>query len=303
MSRESKGESVSRRVENKVSWTAQGTLIVRAVSSKEKNQYYRCDDNIAPLLTPGFSNPLRRWLYRVVAKRIVSGGSYEQVIARTKYFDAVFQGIPGNVEQVVIYGAGFDSRAIRFRSQLANKRVFELDAPITQAAKIERLNRLNLEMPPDLVFVPIDFDKDSLERKLDEVGFQKGRLCLSLLEGLLQYLRPESVDEIFHQIEAYSSKGSILAFDYPYSSRIREVGIPPQGGIFSPDSLGARLGEKLHFGIEKGGIEPFLLKYGFQLVDESDSPRLEKRFFTDNYGRLVAHIRGTRNILVTAIKA
>jgi methyltransferase (TIGR00027 family) len=135
-----------------------------------------------------------------VTERVASRGSYEQVIARTKYFDAIFQRLSRDVEQVVIYGAGFDSRAIRFKSQLAHKRVFELDAPTTQAAKMERLNRVNLKMPPGLVFVPIDFGKDSLERKLDEAGFREGRVCLSLLEGLLQYLRQESVENIFRQI-------------------------------------------------------------------------------------------------------
>ena len=293
MHRKSTGNNMNRRVENKVSWTAQGTLIARAVSSTEKNQYLRCEDDMAPLLTPGFANPLKRWLYRVVTKDIASRGSYEQVIARTKYFDAIFQELPGNVEQVVIYGAGFDSRAVRFKNQLANKRVFELDVPTTQAVKKERLNRLNLEMLPDLAFVPIDLDKDSLERKLDEVGFQKDRPCLSLLEGLLQYLQPETVDNTFHQIGAYSGEGSVLAFDYPYSSTQRKENIY---------KWASRFGEKTHFGIERGGIEPFLLKHGFRLVDESDSPQLERRYFTDNSGRLVAHIRGSRNVLVTAIK-
>jgi methyltransferase (TIGR00027 family) len=288
------------RTANRVSWTAQGTLIARAVSSTEKNQYLRCDDNIAPLLTPGFANPLRRTLYRVVTKYIASRGSYEQIIARTKYLDALFRELPGNVEQVAIYGAGFDSRAIRFKHQLANKRVFELDAPTTQAVKIERLNRLNLEMPPGLVFVPIDFGKDSLQRKLDEAGFRKGRVCLSLLEGLLQYLRQESVEDIFRQIGEYSGKGSTLAFDYLYSATLRGENVYKGKNNWVKDT--ARFGEKWYFGIEKGEIKSFLSRYGFQLLDESDSPKLEKRFFRDDNGRLVAQIFGSRNTLVTAIK-
>lgn len=268
-------------------------MIARAVSYTEKNQYYRCEDNIAPLLTPGFANPMKRWLYRVVTKYVASRGSYEQIIARTKYFDAIFQNLPDHLEQVIIYGAGFDSRAVRFKNQLVDKIVFELDVPTTQTAKIERLNQSNLEILPYLVFVPIDFDKDILEQKLDEVGFKKDRLCLYLLEGLLQYLQPESVDNIFHQIGTYSCTGSILAFDYSYSSMQRKENIY---------KWASRFGEKTYFSMKKGEIEPFLLKYGFRLADESDSPRLERRYFTDDKGRLVAHIRGSRNILVTAIK-
>ncbi len=212
---------MNKTIKNHVSWTAQGTLIARAVSFTEKNQYYKCNDNIAALLTPGFANPLKKLLYKVVTKYFTPRGSYEQVIARTKYFDTLFQEIPSNVEQVIIYGVGFDSRAIRFKNQLNNKKIFELDVPITQATKKERIKWLNEEMPLNLVFVSIDFNNESLEQKLDEVGFQKGKVCLSLLEGLLQYLRPESVDAIFHQIETYSSKGSILAFDYLYSSILK----------------------------------------------------------------------------------
>ena len=60
---------------------------------------------------------------------------------------------------------GFDSRAIRFKNQLNNKKIFELDVPITQATKKERIKWLNEEMPLNLVFVSIDFNNESLEQK------------------------------------------------------------------------------------------------------------------------------------------
>jgi O-methyltransferase involved in polyketide biosynthesis len=58
---------------------------------------------------------------------------YEYIIARTKYIDAAFiQALKQDFDQVVIFGAGLDSRELRFQDINQATKIFELDAPITQ---------------------------------------------------------------------------------------------------------------------------------------------------------------------------
>src|SRR6516225_1540425 len=60
--------------------------------------------------------------------------------ARTRYFDDVLlEEARAGLEQLVILGAGFDSRSIRFSDELRGARVFEVDMPQVLALRAERL--------------------------------------------------------------------------------------------------------------------------------------------------------------------
>jgi Leucine carboxyl methyltransferase len=103
--------------------------------------------------------------------------------------------MPG-VEQVLILGAGFDSRAYRL-AQLRDVAVFEADHPATQAAKRRMLRRGLGQIPASVGFVPVEFGADDPAAKLAEGGFGPGKPTLVLWEGVTNYLDPVSVDSTF----------------------------------------------------------------------------------------------------------
>ena len=278
------------------------TCLSRACSALETNRCYKSDDHIAPLLLPGFLMPflqvsLTRKLFSKVA---APKGIYEYVIARTKYIDAVFrQTLAEQFEQILIFGAGFDTRALRFQDAMGKTRVFELDVPVTQQAKMSQYRKRHLAVPRNLKFIAIDFDKESLSMKIDDAGFYKQQRSLFILEGLVMYLQPESVDATFQTIREYAGKGSWVVFDYIYASVLRNEGsCYGEKGIVKTVS-GA--GEQWHFGIEKGQIEQFLAGYAMRLVDHKDAKDLEKAYFSDSNGKLIGSVNGT-HCLVTAEK-
>jgi len=278
------------------------TCLSRACSAFETNHYYKSNDYIAPLLLPGGLKSFlhislaRRFFTKVAAPR----GIYEYVIARTKYIDAVFrQALVENFDQILIFGAGFDTRALRFQDAMENTRVFELDAPATQQAKIGQYQKRHLAVPLSLTFIAIDFDKESLSMKLDEAGFCRQRRSLFILEGLVMYLQPKSVEETFQVIRDYAGRKSRVVFDYIYASVLRKEGICyGETGIVQTVS---DAGEQWHFGIEKGQIEEFLAKYEMQLIDHKDAKDLEQTYFSDSNGKIIGRVNGT-HCLVTAEK-
>jgi methyltransferase (TIGR00027 family) len=294
--------ALKRRIESTTSRTAEMTCLSRACSAFEKNHYYKSNDYIAPLLLPSGLKPFlhvslaRRLFTKVAAPR----GIYEYVIARTKYIDAVFrQALVENCNQILIFGAGFDTRALRFEDALENTRVFELDAPATQQAKIGQYQKRHLAVPPSLTFIAIDFDKESLSMKLDEAGFWMQRRSLFILEGLVMYLQPESVEATFQTIRDYAGRGSWVVFDYIYASVLRREGINyGETGIVQTVS---DAGEQWHFGIEKGQIEEFLAKYEMQLIDHKDAKDLEQAYFSNSNGKIIGRVNRT-HCLVTAEK-
>jgi methyltransferase (TIGR00027 family) len=274
----------------------------RACSALEKNHCYKCDDTLAPLLLPAGLKPLlhmmlvRRFFTRVAAPT----GIYEYVVARTKYIDALFrQALMENFDQILILGAGFDTRALRFQKDMKNTWVFELDSPATQQAKIGQYQKRQLAVPPNLTFIAIDFDKESLSKKLEAAGFRRRRRCLFLLEGLVMYLQPRSVDGTFQIIREYAERESWVVFDYIYASVLRK-----EGGYYGETEIVQTVSdadEQWHFGIEKGTIEEFLAEYEMRMLDHKDAKDLEKAYFSDSNGRIIGRINGT-HCLVTAEK-
>jgi methyltransferase (TIGR00027 family) len=291
-----------RRIETATSRTAQWTCVSRAASALEGDDHYRSDDQIALLLIPAFLKHLLRvpLFRRLFGQVIAPKGIYEYTIARTKTIDAAFrEALAAGFDQVLVFGAGFDTRAIRFQTEAAETRVFELDVPITQQAKLDQYAKRGLTVPANVTFISIDFDREALAEKLEGAGFAKGARTLFVLEGLLMYLQPESVDETFRVIDAFAGGGSEVVFDYVRASVLRQAG-SHYGGRAIAETV-TKAGERWHFGIEEGELEGFLARYGLEVGEHLDAEELERRYFTDASGRIVGRVNGT-HCLVRARK-
>ena len=136
-------------------------------------------------------------------------GMFEYLTGRTQFFDrAVMDAIARGVTQIVIAGAGYDGRALRFRAD--GVRFFELDLPATQDDKRARLARLDV-VSDDITFVPVDLaDRDTAAR-LASAGHDEKRPSLFVCEGLLLYLEQPVVEALFGAFRARAAPGSTLA--------------------------------------------------------------------------------------------
>ena len=295
-------EDSPKRIEYRTSKTAEMTCVTRAASFFEKNSCYKSEDYIAPKLLPSFMLPfIRMKIVRNIYKNIMSPkGIYEYIIARTKYIDTVFNdSIKKQFEQVLIFGAGFDSRGIRFLPLDSKTKIFELDVPITQNAKIAQLKKRKIKIHTGIIFVPTDFNKEFLEEKLADSGFENDKKTLYLLEGITMYLKPEAVVSTFQMINKYSSKGSEIVFDFIYSSVLRREN--KYYGEYDIYEFVSKAGEGWTFGIEKEQVKSFLNEYDFQIIDLADTEKLERIFFTDTNGKPAGKVNGT-HCIVRAVK-
>jgi len=201
-----------RRIETKTSRTAEFTCMSRAASYMETREGYKGDDSIAYILVPGFIRLVLRFprICQLYHKLFAPKGIYEYVIARTNYIDSVFMDVlEKGFDQIVIFGAGFDSRAQRFDHLNKSTRIFELDAPITQEEKLKAFEEKNIMIPENLVFVPINFNKERLAEKLPNAGFEEGRKSLVLLEGVTMYLSHAAIESTFGYIRDVSGRGVV----------------------------------------------------------------------------------------------
>ena len=74
--------------------------------------------------------------------------TYGYLIARTAFIDYIFKNsLSENIPQIVILGAGSDTRAYRYQELLGKTRIFELDIAPKQKRKIEILNDEKIDIP------------------------------------------------------------------------------------------------------------------------------------------------------------
>ena len=285
-----------KRIETKSSRTAEMTCVSRAASYFEKNKYYKSNDYIAPKLLPGFMVPfVKMSIVRNLYKKVGSPkGIFEYIVARTKFIDSVFiENLEAGFQQIVIFGAGFDSRGIRFISGYPDASIFELDVPTTQNAKITQLKKRNISIPKNIDFISIDFNK------LIQSGFEKNKKTLFLLEGLLMYLDSYSVQETFQMISDNTIKESEIIFDFVYSSVLKQ-----EHRYYGEKDIAKyvkNVGEGWTFGIGEEELELFLENYSLKVKEKKDSKALEDLFFKDENGELQGKINGTHCIVRAAV--
>ena len=139
--------------------------------------------------------------------------------------------------------------------------------------------------------MPIDFDKESISRKLVKGDFRREEKTLFILEGVLMYLQSESVDQTFKTIRELALPYGEVVFDYIYMSVLRQENV--HYGEKGTAGVMAKAGEQWHFGIEEGEISNFLEGYGLNLLDHRTASDLEEMYFKDQNNHIVGHINGT----------
>jgi methyltransferase (TIGR00027 family) len=126
--------------------------------------------------------------------------------------DAVRDAMTRGATQLVILGAGYDGRAWRMK-ELAGVRVFEVDHPATQNSKRLRVS----ELPPPIGsvnFVPVDFERESLDAALDAAGHDRARPTCWIWEGVVMYLTHDAMRATLAGIAARSAPASTVIVNY-----------------------------------------------------------------------------------------
>jgi methyltransferase (TIGR00027 family) len=282
-----------RTIEYQPSETAMATCFLRALAAHDERAEIRGADDFAELFLPEErAAPLkdaaaRQW---IMNHRLIPG-MYEFIVARTAFFDdAVQRSLRDNIPQMVILGAGYDSRPYRFQRLIQETRIFELDAAPIQRRKQEVLHQANLGVPKQIVFVPVNFDRDGLSDVLLNAGFDRSREALFVWEGVTYYLSARVVDATLSSIRSVALAGSTLCFDYAAlsSKALEEDGVT---------QLRERLksnypGEPASFGIPAGIIESFLASRGYAIREHLTPSEAASRYLTLHDGSLAGRLPG-----------
>jgi len=266
---------------------AQGIALIRALEFEKPSAERICNDTLARK----FINPAFYWfgkLFAGFAERR-NPGVMGFMAARCRYMDDYLEEcLAGGIGQLVILGAGLDSRAYRFDALKKMGRVFEVDQPATQSGKVGRIKKNFGRLPDHVGYVPIDLNTEDL-RKLLSAGYDPGKKTLFIWEGVTPYLTADAVDRTLAFVAENSAAGSSIVFDYLYASALTAK--EKRREILRMQRAQRFTGEGLIFGIQEGKIEEFLLARGFVGIVNATADDLHRKYFAgENWKRPVAPI-------------
>jgi len=273
--------------QTQVSTTAQGIALARALEYTRPPEQRVCNDPLARRL---MSTPFYLFgrLFASYGER-KGPGVIGFLVARCRYIDDyLLECLAAGIQQLVILGAGLDSRAYRIEQLKQGVRVFEVDQAVTQQAKLAKLKRILGQLPSYVTFVAIDFNSEDLQ-KLFEHGYTRQAKTLFIWEGVVHYLTAQAVDQTLEFVHRNSAPGSSIAFDYIYSSALTEA--HKRGEVVRMQRASRYTGEALAFGIEEGQAEQFLQARGYTGIKNVSSADLKRAYFTGaNQTRAVAPV-------------
>ena len=192
--------------------TAQGVAkqrLIETIASPDKrviNDPYADSFVIGSGFMKLMGHKLNAWLSEKLAP-----GFHEHLIARTKFIDElIVKSAINGIQQYVILGAGYDSRAHRLELPSSLK-IFEVDQPEVSDNKLAKLPK-ELPNSENVTYVNIDFSYQSLTEQLIGAGFNQEKSTIFTLEGVSQYITKEAVSSTIKELASLTRDTNSIFF-------------------------------------------------------------------------------------------
>jgi methyltransferase (TIGR00027 family) len=199
--------------------------------------------------------------------------------------DALSEAVERGVRQIVILGAGLDTFALRNPHGALEVRIYEVDHPATQRWKLERLAEAQIALPPWLLLVPVDFERDDLGEKLAAAGFQQNSPTFFTWLGVVPYLTQDAIGRTLGYVS--SIPNSEVVFDYmepaeSFSGELREIEKARTEQL-------KKMGERSLSRFEPAGIRALLGSHRFCAIKDIDYRQIASRFGPAVHGLAPGH--------------
>jgi len=205
-------------------------------------------------------------------------GAISSGIARTKYIDDLLENsVKEGSRQVIILGAGFDTRCIRL-DFLKNASVIEIDHPDTSNYKANVLKKSVGHLPQNVTFQQADFNKQSLTEIASRAKINFSIPTTIIWEGVTNYLTKEAVDNTFAFTKMFSSSFTII-FTY-----IDKNVLENPNHFKGTEKIFANLKENEEewiFGFDPKKVRTYLQQYDLKLVEDLNAIEYRNRYMPE----------------------
>jgi methyltransferase (TIGR00027 family) len=219
------------------------------------------------------------------------------IVLRNRYAeDCLREAAEGGVRQYVLLGAGYDTFAYRQPQWAAGLTIFEVDHPVTQAAKQELLAKSGVELPENLRFAGVNFEAESLREGLERAGFDFTRPAFFSCLGVLVYLDDRAIAGLFEFVGARPA-GSEFVFTFSQPDAALDAREAESRAKIK--STVSEMGEPWRSYFEPERLREMLMGAGFSVVTFLTPAEAEERYFRGRTDALRAprHVRLGRAVV------
>ncbi len=282
--------------------TALGAAVYRLIEQFQPEETRLFNDPVVKYL---FSTPIRALVQfacirnYTIKRYDITQGIYGAQICRTRYIDdAVQAALSQGIRQLVILGAGFDTRPYRLAG-MEGVKVLEVDLPSVQEDKKKKLKKHFGRLPEHVTFIPIDFDTQSLEDVLPWAAFDPSKPAVFVWEGVTQYIPEEAVRRTLAFV-GKSAPGSILIFTYVLKSIIERCSNIPDADKMM--DYVAKNNYPWIFGLEPSNVPFFLKPFHLNPIADVGNADYQARYLKP-LGRTLVVSEGERIVQATVIRS
>ena len=221
------------------------------------------------LLAASAGWPPTRSLWRVL-ERLVQPGIMAHYWHRKRWIEECCRkALVEGSQRVVVAGAGFDTLALRLAPQFPQVEFVEIDHPATQRGKRAAIARRGnkLVASGNLSFISADFGIDPLPVS----SFDDGKRTLLIMEGLLMYLAPKTVDQLFAALGRFGSQLRVV-FSFMSQWDDGSCGFRPRSRWV--ERWLASREETFTWSIRCAALESYLRNFGLSIVKRATTQEL-----------------------------
>lgn len=260
--------------ERQASRTAEGAALLRAAHQVLDGAPKVLEDPVAVHLlgassaeTLGAGDPLQQPLVRLARAATVLGGRFIE--------DELRSAVQRGVRQYVLLGAGFDTFAYRQPGWASDVRIIEVDHPASQERKQERLAAAGVGIPPNVAYVPIDFELTTLAGGMVSEHFDPTLPAFFAWRGVTQYLTRSGIEATLRFVLSLPRASGIgLTFCLPDAAAAEDEAA---ARFFA--EYGAGLGEPWISRFEPERMVDWLRELGFREVTHLTPETAHERYF------------------------
>jgi len=198
------------------------------------------------------------------------------LFCRFRYIDDVLKDSieKKGLESVVNLGTGYDCRAY-YIPGIERVRYFEVDYPSVIEKKKAKMKKILGKLPNHVVYVPVDFEKQSLDTELKKAGYDLNSKTLFIWEGVTQYISKEANDNTMKYV-AQAAPGSKIVFTYILKSFIEGKNI--HKGIKTMYKLMVKRYKLWIYGLDPAKMRKYLSKYNLSLIEDIGPREMKERY-------------------------
>jgi methyltransferase (TIGR00027 family) len=213
------------------------------------------------------------------------------IVLRSRFTeDRLALAVQRGVRQYVVLGAGYDTFIVRQPAWARALTIVEVDRPALQEEKRARLAAAGLDVPPNVRFVAIDFEAETLVQ-----GLARHQLSLDVPTffswlGVSMYLTEPAIDAVLATVGSAPAGSEIVLTYAPADPKQRTTGAP---SVASLADRAASLGEPWLTYFTPEALETKLRSFGFSQVHFLTPAEATAQYFANRSDGLPAPKRTT----------